>query len=407
MENLLSRADQKLTMIMKHAPTGVAEIDKSGDITFLNPKGESLLKPILIANNVDGNNLFVILDYIAPSIVNKIKNSPDEAGNIITNELHSFALSFGEENVERHFSFNITKVFSDCIFVGFDDITESRLKENAIMQLIADKAVAQGKYEIASNVLHDIGNAVVGFGSYLNRIKRSLEHNNPENLQKLTGFFTAQQPVLTTIIGDVKASAVVNMLTGITDIQKKNQEEINKSVKEQFSIINHIQEILNIQRQYLNGHSTLERKPTNLCAIINDCMSMLYASIEKRAISVSINIPENLPEIKGDRTKLMQVILNILKNSIEAIDANAEEKRISITAKINDASIALQVKDTGHGFDEETGKKLFVRGFTTKASGTGLGLNNCRIIIESHEGAIGITSDGFGKGAVTTLEFKI
>jgi len=407
MENLLSRADQKLTMIMKHAPTGVAEIDKSGDITFLNPKGESLLKPILIANNVDGNNLFVILDYIAPSIVNKIKNSPDEAGNIITNELHSFALSFGEENVERHFSFNITKVFSDCIFVGFDDITESRLKENAIMQLIADKAVAQGKYEIASNVLHDIGNAVVGFGSYLNRIKRSLEHNNPENLQKLTGFFTAQQPVLTTIIGDVKASAVVNMLTGITDIQKKNQEEINKSVKEQFSIINHIQEILNIQRQYLNGHSTLERKPTNLCAIINDCMSMLYASIEKRAISVSINIPENLPEIKGDRTKLMQVILNILKNSIEAIDANAEEKRISITAKINDASIALQVKDTGHGFDEETGKKLFVRGFTTKASGTGLGLNNCRIIIESHEGSIRITSDGFGKGASTTLEFKI
>ena len=407
MENLLSRADQKLTMIMKHAPTGVAEIDKSGDITFLNPKGESLLKPILIANNVDGNNLFVILDYIAPSIVNKIKNSPDEAGNIITNELHSFTLSFGEENVERHFSFNITKVFSDCIIVGFDDITESRLKENAIMQLIADKAVAQGKYEIASNVLHDIGNAVVGFGSYLNRIKRSLEHNNPENLQKLTGFFTAQQPILTTVIGDVKASAVVNMLTGITDIQKKNQEEINKSVKEQFSIINHIQEILNIQRQYLNGHSTLERKPTNLCAIINDCMSMLYASIEKRAISVSINIPENLPEIKGDRTKLMQVILNILKNSIEAIDANAEEKRISITAKINDASIALQVKDTGHGFDEETGKKLFVRGFTTKASGTGLGLNNCRIIIESHEGSIRITSDGFGKGASTTLEFKI
>jgi signal transduction histidine kinase len=407
MENLLSRADQKLTMIMKHAPMGVAEIDKSGDITSLNLKGETLIKPILIANNLDGNNLFAILNCIAPSIVDKIKNSRNEAGNIITNELHCFTLSFGEENVERHFSFNVTKIFSDCTIVGFDDITESRLKEKAIMELIADKAVAQGKYEIASNVLHDIGNAVVGFGSYLNRIKRSLEHNYPVNLQKLTGFFTAQQPVLTTVIGEVKASAVVNMLSGITDSQKKNQEEINKSVKEQFNIINHIQEILNIQRQYLNGHSTLERRPTNLCAIINDCMSMLYASIEKRAISVSINIPEKLPDMRADRTKLMQVILNILKNSIEAIDVNAEEKHISITVKVNNDFIKVQVQDTGHGFDAETGKKLFVRGFTTKAAGTGLGLNNCRIIIESHEGTIGITSDGFGKGALTTIEFKI
>jgi signal transduction histidine kinase len=96
-----------------------------------------------------------------------------------------------------------------------------------------------------------------------------------------------------------------------------------------------------------------------------------------------------------------------LKNSIEAIDVNAEEKRISISAKTKDNSVLIQVKDTGHGFDEETGKKLFVRGFTTKASGTGLGLNNCRIIIESHEGTIAITSEGFGKGALTTIEFKI
>src|SRR6266487_5090972 len=229
MENQLSRADLKLTMIMKHASTGLAEIDRCGQINSLNLKGEVLLKPILIANNITANNLYPVLDTIAPAVADKIRNSPDEAGNILTDELHSFSLSFGEENVERHFNFTVTKVFTDCIIVGFDDVTENQLKEKAILQLAADKAVEQGKYEIASNVLHDIGNAVVGFGSYLNRIKRSLEHNNPENLQKLTGFFTAQQPILTTVIGDVKASAVVNMLTGITDLQKKNQEEINKS----------------------------------------------------------------------------------------------------------------------------------------------------------------------------------
>src|SRR5258705_3650292 len=117
MENLLSRADQKLIMNMKHAYTGLAEIDKSGKINSLNLKGETLLKPILVANNIAANNLFPILDYIASSIVDKIKNSSDEAGNIVTNELHSFTLSFGEENVERHFNFTVIKIFTDCIIV--------------------------------------------------------------------------------------------------------------------------------------------------------------------------------------------------------------------------------------------------------------------------------------------------
>ena len=407
MENQLSRADLKLTMIMKHASTGLAEIDRSGKINFLNLKGEALLKPVLIAHKITTHNLYPVLDSIAPAVADKIRNSPDEAGNILTNELHSFSLSFGEENVERHFNFTITKIFADCIIVGFDDVTENLLKEKAILQLVADKAVEQGKYEIASNVLHDIGNAVVGFGAYITRIKRSLDHNNPENLQKLTGFFSSQQPVLTSAIGEVKAGAVVNMLSGITESQRKNQEEISKSITEQLNIINHIQEILHIQKQYLNGHSTLERKLTNLRAIITDCISMLYASMEKREISLALNIPDKLPGIKADRTRLMQVILNILKNSIGAIDVNAEEKSITINVKINNNSLVLQIQDTGYGFDEATGREFFTRGFTTKASGTGLGLCNSKAIIESHGGTIGITSDGFGKGATTIIEFKI
>ncbi len=212
---------------------------------------------------------------------------------------------------------------------------------------------------------------------------------------------------MTSVIGEVKAGAVVNMLSGITESQRRNQEEISKSITEQLNIINHIQEILHIQKQYLNGHSTLERKLTNLRAVITDCISMLYASMEKREISLSINIPDKLPNIRADRTRLMQVILNILKNSIEAIDVNADEKSITISVRINDNSVILQIQDTGHGFDETTGRELFTRGFTTKASGTGLGLNNSRAIIESHGGSINITSEGFGKGAFITIEFKI
>jgi len=133
---------------------------------------------------------------------------------------------------------------------------------------------------------------------------------------------------------------------------------------------------------------------------------MVFASLNKRNILVSVNIPDELPVMKGDRTQLMQVILNLLKNSIEAIDFYAVDKYISITVTIHPDLLTLQIRDSGKGFDEATRKKLFIRGFTTKSSGTGLGLDHCRAILERHGGTIDISSDGPGKGALTTIKFK-
>jgi signal transduction histidine kinase len=392
---------------MNNAPMGLAEIDKKGTIIHLNVKGEALLEPVRRANNIKCNNLYPVLSHIAPAIVEKIKDSADEAGNIITDELHSFSQTSEGENTERHFNFMVIKMFTDCIIVGFEDIADKYSKDKVLQQAILDRAVVLGKYEIASNVLHDIGNAVVGFSSYLNRIKHSLELDNSENLKNLVDFFEAQQSAISGAIGEAKADAVVKILSGIVQTQKNGQADISKSIKEQQNIITHIQEILNIQRQYISGHGGNERRPVHLGSIINDCMSMLFASLNKRNITVSQDIPDQLPVIKGDRTRLMQVILNILKNSIEAIDIYAVEKSISINI-INQADLLiLKIQDSGKGFDDATGKNIFTRGFTTKSSGTGLGLSSCRAIIESHDGTIDITSDGQGRGALTTIKFKI
>jgi signal transduction histidine kinase len=279
--------------------------------------------------------------------------------------------------------------------------------ERSMQEAVLEKAVAQGKFEIAADVLHDIGNAVVGFGSYLTRIKRSVEQNTPENLENLSRYFSAQQTVMAAAIGQAKAAAVVSMLEGIIASQKANHLEIGKSVAEQLHIITHIQEILSIQRQYVVGHGTLEKKPTNLRTILEDCLSMLFASIEKRGIGISMDITAKSPVILGDRTKLMQVVMNILKNSIEAIDMNTSGKTISIRLQEEDGRLVLLVRDSGNGFDKATAGLLFSRGFTTKLSGTGLGLQNCRTIIESHAGTMTITSDGPGKGALTLIHFKI
>jgi PAS domain S-box-containing protein len=287
------------------------------------------------------------------------------------------------------------------------DVTKTKSLEQEKHNAITEKAVAQGKFEIASDVMHDIGNAVVGFGSYLTRIRRIQEQDKLENLQQLIRFFEKHKVGITQVIGDEKSSAVIKMLCGIALTQRSNNEEVARSITEQLAIITHIQEILNIQRQYISGHESKERQPVNLRNIINDSLSMVFASIDKMAVEVSLNIANDLPIIKGDRTKLMQAMLNILRNSIEAIDVQTKDKRIAVIAKTEHGKLIVQVKDSGKGFDSSLASQLFTRGFTTKSSGSGLGLYNSRSIIESHDGQIDLESEGLNKGSVTTIGFKI
>jgi len=281
-----------------------------------------------------------------------------------------------------------------------------QLKEQKEQEL--EKAIAQGKFEIASEFLHDIGNAMVGFGAHLNRINRSVDQNNLDTIKNLTMFLKTQQTAIAGAIGAVKAGALITITENIAVSQADNVEDIRKSITELLNIITHIQEILNIQRQLVRGHSGAhERKPVNLVKIIDDCRAMLFASIDKKGIQFKINIKHGDYTIKGDHTKLMQVILNVLKNSIEAIDLEAAEKKINIEMQNENDVIDLRIIDNGQGFNAETGSLFFVRGFTTKKNGTGLGLYNCRTVVESHAGSLEIKSDGPGLGAVTVIKFAV
>jgi PAS domain S-box-containing protein len=271
-----------------------------------------------------------------------------------------------------------------------------------------EKAIAQGKFEIASEVLHDIGNALVGFGSYLTRINRVAESNNVESVRNLATFLKTQQAEIGNAIGSDKAAALVAITESIAKSQGDNQKEMSTAITELLNIVSHIQEILNIQRQSVRNHnSSHERKPVNLGGIIDDCRSMLFASFDKKGVKFNVNVKPGNYVIKGDHTKLMQVMLNVIKNSLEAIDMENENKFILVSMESANEYILLKVTDNGQGFDKKTSDRFFERGFTTKKKGTGLGLYNCRSIVESHAGTFDISSDGPGQGAVTTIKFAL
>jgi nitrogen fixation/metabolism regulation signal transduction histidine kinase len=398
---------QKMLSIIYQIPMGLIEADKDGNVMQINAKGVQLLLPLFIQEKLAPDNIIALLKRIAPEIIEKLFGYNQENGCIINQQHQPIVLKIGDEIQKKHYFFTINKLSFNSFILIFDDITELYENEQKLSQILQEKAIEQGKFEVASGVLHDIGNAVVGFGSYLTKIKRHTEQNDIVTLQNLKLFVEKQKVAIGTAIGEAKATAIGDLLNGIITNQQTSIAEVKKAVTEQLGIISHIQEILNIQRQYLRGQST-ERAPVNLRSIINDSIAMLFASFDKKGIEITTDIPISVPLIKGDRTKLMQVILNLLKNSVESVySSKSDIKSVNLTLVATDNTITITIKDTGMGFDGINGDRFFEKGVTFKAEGTGLGLANCKSIIESHHGIIQLHSEGEGKGATAVICFNI
>lgn len=122
------------------------------------------------------------------------------------------------------------------------------------------------------------------------------------------------------------------------------------------------------------------RQPVSLKALINSIHLLLEAECRKREITLSIEIPEPAPIIFADMVQMEQVIINIVKNSIEAIDRNG-----TVAIKVSANPATLVVQDSGKGISTEEQSMLFTPFYSTKTNGQGIGLMFIREILLNHQ----------------------
>ena len=408
MDSPIAYANQKLLAIIHQTPVGVVEIDPVGAIRQINAKGVQLLMPFFLQHQLAGDNLLTLLELIAPDLIRVLESAGLVLGTIVQRERVVLPLQIGNSPGDRYFWFTINRQEEGFTFF-FDDITEVYLQEQSYQQVLLEKAVQEGKVEIASGVLHDIGNAVVAFGSYLTRVRRLSEEEDIPNLKKLLLFFNRHRIGFDSVIGDSRAGAITTLLEGTITNLTTHEADLKQAVKEQLGIITHIQEILAIQRQYVRDNTSGMARPLiNIRSIVNDCLAMLLPTFEEQGIQLSLQVRTENPRMAGDRTKLMQVILNLLKNSQESMERQVSAtKRIDVVVERDTRYLTLTIADTGAGFDSPMAEKLFVKGVSAKAEGTGLGLANCRQIVESHGGTLILRSAGLGLGAVACAQLSL
>jgi signal transduction histidine kinase len=139
-----------------------------------------------------------------------------------------------------------------------------------------------------------------------------------------------------------------------------------------------------------------ERQPVDVSNLALETLKILHGELDDHAVKTNIELASELPPVMGNGVQLREVILNLVRNAIDAMDSNNMDRRtLKLRTKSNGAkAIIMEVEDSGPGIKAERLGDIFEAFVTTKPHGTGLGLAICRRIIERHGGRLTALSDG-------------
>lgn len=186
-------------------------------------------------------------------------------------------------------------------------------------------------------------------------------------------------------------SAAINYLSSCEQLTDDGQEHarLRQGIHLAKRQAERAAQIIGSIREFVRSREP-HRQNLDARALIHGVIELLRLETEQYQVLVISAIPDDLPPIFADRVMIEQVLLNLIKNAIEAMHGTPpSRRRIHLSARIDyDDMVEIRVVDQGCGIDEKGMGQLFTPMYTTKPDGLGIGLAICRSIIEYHEGRL-------------------
>jgi len=176
------------------------------------------------------------------------------------------------------------------------------------------------------------------------------------------------------------------------------REEAAEIMKQVERISRITQNLLNFSRE-----QNIKPQPVDLPALLDEILEQLSHQVEISEITVSTHFAADLPAVEGDYERLQQVFTNILLNAAQAMEGKGT---LHLSGSVHDDWIQIRIADSGPGMDKAIQKKIFNPFFTTKNTGTGLGLSVSYGIVRAHGGLISVSSPE-GHGAVFQVDLPL
>lgn len=239
------------------------------------------------------------------------------------------------------------------VIIFEEDVTEKRNLEANLIQ--SEKLAAVG--QLAAGVAHEINNPLAAIIANAQILLREMRGGDPDTVDAIRLIETA----------GIRASQVVSNLLSIARKEKKYEFEL-----------------------------------LSLNETITSALSLVHHEVVNHSIEIITDFQEEMPEIVASKNQIQGVWINLIVNSIDAIDK--EHGRITISSRYADHEFRVVITDNGKGIPEDQLTRIFEPFFTTKVAGkgTGLGLSVCLRVIKEHQGSIQVESQT-GKGSRFTI----
>ena len=293
-----------------------------------------------------------------------------------------------------------------------NEVLEQRVEErtrelrNAQSELLATARQA-GMAEIATNVLHNVGNVLNSVNISADLIARKLRSSKTLGLGKAMQLINGHPEDLGHFLTeDEKGKLLPGYLNQLVGAIAQEQQEIADELGQMSKSVDHIKDIVATQQSYAGANSITE--PLYISELLEDALRMNAGALTRHHVTVIKEYSE-VPQVMGDKHRLLLILINLISNAKYAMsDLNNRSREMTLGVRIvDDTFLEISVRDDGEGIAPENMTRIFAHGFTTRKEGHGFGLHSCALAAIEMNGHLTAHSDGPGLGALFTLQIPL
>ncbi|MEM8735695.1 MAG: ATP-binding protein [Planctomycetota bacterium] len=286
------------------------------------------------------------------------------------------------------------------------DITErveAEVERQRLNEQLVDASRNAGIAEMATGVLHNVGNVLNSVNVSASVIQSLVERSAFKQLDRLSNLIDEHQDDYAQFVtDDERGKLMPKYLLKVTEAMRNERERFDQEFSELIANIDHIKEIVAVQQESAKTSGLKQL----VCPrrVVEDAIIANKGTLTNHRVKVHTEFEDKLSPFTSDKRKILQILINLITNAKDAVvEENADKPIIEIRVARDGNQIVFEVTDNGIGIEPDLVARVFQHGFTTKAKGHGFGLHSCANAATELGGWLNVTSPGAGKGTTFAL----
>jgi len=278
----------------------------------------------------------------------------------------------------------------------------------AMQQRLLEVSRAAGMADVATGVLHNVGNVLNSVNVAATTVSDRLKKSPASDVAAVAGLLAGQDDLAEFLTRDEKGRLIPEYLGQLGQFLLDEHAAVVGELDVLNQNIGHIRDIVSLQQSYARVAGAAET--LRLEDVIEDAMRINLAGLQRHRVTIVRDYQENLPAATVERQKVLQILVNLVSNAKYAVDECQGERRVIVrVARRPDdpGRVQIAVIDNGMGIPRENLTSIFSMGFTTRREGHGFGLHSSALTARELGGSIMASSDGPGHGATFVLEIPL